>query len=813
MTHPFKQLRPLALLLVLLLITCSVFAQDDRERKTVREESGTSERLTQTVRGRVFDNVTQQPLEGATVRTADTLKPIGTYTDDNGRFELNKVPVGRQMLIITYLGYEPVTLRNQLVVSGRELVVQVPMIEQVIEQEAVEINAKKNDGQALNTFATVSARSFDSQQADRYAGSLGDPGRMAANFAGVNNAGDTRNDIVVRGNSPIGLLWRMEGLDIPNPNHFSTQGANGGPISMLNNNTLGTSDFFTSAFPAQYGNAYAGAFDLNLRQGNTSTYEGLFQIGFAGFEGLVEGPLKKNSGSSFLVAGRYSTLAMFDLLGISFGDLAAVPKYQDLTFNVNIDLKRAGQLQIFGIGGRSNIDIVQSELTDEEFNDLSFADYQDVYQRVNMGVAGVSHSIGLGENGFLKSTLGVTTENRELEVDSLDVNRSPSDNYGEQYGMWQLQLHEQYTHKFSARHNTRVGFQGKFRTHNIEDSIYRRLPDSSSIAVPLTDIEQKSTLLQLYANHEFRLTSDFSINGGVHGMYYDLNDTWAIEPRVGMQWNVTQKHTLSAGAGIHHQTLPIQVYMVTDTASGHRENIDLELLRNHHVVLGYEFRPFTNFRAKIEGYYQYMTSVPVTVEPGSYSAVNAGANFERLPTDNLESTGTAQNFGVELTLEKFLANNYYFLITGSLFDATYAASNGQIYDAAFNTQYVMNALAGVEYALGKNGKWDVFADGRIVMAGGRPYTPFDAERSQQFNTPVLDTERAFSERAKPYFRADIRFGVRQKFKTITQEFAVDLQNVTNHRNEFRRSYDTRTGREGASEQLGFFPVVQYRLYF
>ncbi len=813
MTHPLKQLRPLALLLVLLLLASSVLAQDYRERRTDNDSPKAEQQLTQTIRGRVFDNVTQQPLEGAAVRTADTLNPIGAYSDENGRVELQNVPVGRQTLIITYIGYEPKVLQNQLVVSGRELVVQVPMTEQVLEQDAVEISTKKNDGRALNTFATVSSRSFDSQQADRYAGSLGDPGRMAANFAGVSNAGDTRNDIVVRGNSPIGLLWRMEGLDIPNPNHFSTQGANGGPISMLNNNTLATSDFFTGAFPAQYGNAYAGAFDLNLRQGNTSTYEGLFQIGFAGFEGMVEGPLKKNSGSSFLVAGRYSTLAVFDLIGISFGDLAAVPEYQDLTFNANIDLKKAGQLQIFGIGGRSNIDIVQSELTQEEFDDLSFADYNDNYLSVNMGVAGVSHSIGVGDKGFLKSTIGVTTENRELDSDTLDINRNPSDNYGEKYGMWQVQLHEQYTHKFNARHNTRVGFQGKFMTHNIEDSTHRLLPDSSTLAIPLTDIEQQSNLFQLYVNHEFRITSDLSINGGVHGMYYDLNDTWAIEPRAGMRWNVTNKHTISAGAGIHHQVLPIQVYTVTDTATGQQKNLDLDLLRNHHAVVGYEYRPFLNFRAKVEGYYQYMTNVPVTVDPSSYSAVNAGANFEALPKEDLESTGTSQNYGVELTLEKFLANNYYFLITGSLFDATYEASNGETYDAAFNTQYVVNALVGVEYALGTKGKWDVFADGRVVMAGGRPYTPFNAELSQQYNTPILNTEQAFTQRAKPYFRADVRFGVRQKFKTITQEFAVDLQNVTNRRNEFLRSYDTRTGQEGASEQLGFFPVVQYRLYF
>jgi hypothetical protein len=162
--------------------------------------------------------------------------------------------------------------------------------------------------QAINEMAVVSARSFTIDETERYAGSLGDPSRMAANFAGVTSVSDQRNDIVIRGNSPLGLLWRLEGLEIPNPNHFGSIGTTGGPISMLNINHLTNSDFYTGAFPAEYGNALAGAFDIRMRNGNNQKHEFMGQMGFNGFELGAEGPFSSNSQASYMANFRYSTL-------------------------------------------------------------------------------------------------------------------------------------------------------------------------------------------------------------------------------------------------------------------------------------------------------------------------------------------------------------------------------------------------------------------------------------------------------------------------------------------------------------------------
>ncbi len=211
-------------------------------------------------------------------------------------------------------------------------------------------------------MALSGAKQLNIEEGMRFAGSRNDPARMAQNFAGVSGANDGRNDIIIRGNSPSGVLWRAEGVDIPNPNHFSTFGATGGPVTILNTNTLRTSSFLTGAFPADYGNALAGAFDLRLRNGNKDKYEMLAQVGFNGFEAAAEGPLGKRGGASFLVDYRYSLIAAVHALGLSVGTGASVPNYQDLTVKINVPTKKAGTFGLFAMGGLSNIHFVPGKI-------------------------------------------------------------------------------------------------------------------------------------------------------------------------------------------------------------------------------------------------------------------------------------------------------------------------------------------------------------------------------------------------------------------------------------------------------------------
>ena len=252
-----------------------------------------SQNLTQTVRGSLKDKQTFEPLIGAKIIIVGTDPLIGAVSDLDGKFRLENVPVGRQQIAISYVGYEPMVLSN-IDVASKEVVLNLEMTEAVNMMKKVEVKANSDKGESINKMATVSIRQFSVEQSNRFSGSFNDVARMAQNFAGVQGADDSRNDIVVRGNSPTGVLFRMEGVDIPNPNHFARFGTAGGPVSILNNNVLANSDFMTGAFPAEYGNAIAGVFDLKMRTGNNEKHEFMFQMGFNGAELMAEGPLIKS---------------------------------------------------------------------------------------------------------------------------------------------------------------------------------------------------------------------------------------------------------------------------------------------------------------------------------------------------------------------------------------------------------------------------------------------------------------------------------------------------------------------------------------
>ncbi len=240
---------------------------------------------------------------------------------------------------------------------------------------------------------TVSGPYFSVEETKRYAGSFNDPARMAASYAGVTGTPDGNNDIIIRGNSPRGMLWRLEGIEVPNPNHFANEGASGGPISILNSNMLDNSDFLTGAFPADYGNAYSGVFDINLREGNNRKTEYSLMAGILGTDCSAEGPFKKGGQSSYLINYRYSTIAMLDAIGVKIID-DGIPRFQDLSFNLVFPTKHAGKFKIFGVGGLSDISEQDTH-------------YVNVFG-VDMGVIGVSHQIFLCKNSYLKTLWPIT---------------------------------------------------------------------------------------------------------------------------------------------------------------------------------------------------------------------------------------------------------------------------------------------------------------------------------------------------------------------------------------------------------------------
>ncbi|MFZ6010796.1 MAG: TonB-dependent receptor [Bacteroidota bacterium] len=778
-----------------------------------------SAQSTQTVRGRIFDEVSQMPLIGVSVVVVSDLNNLGATTDEEGAYRIEKVPVGRQTIKITYIGYEEQTIPNVVVTAGKEVVMNINLVERVSElNEVVVIADTKEDKTATNNdLAAVSSRSFNVDDTKRYAGALGDPSRMAANFAGVIGGDDSRNDIVVRGNSPTGMLWQLEGLNIPNPNHFGALVATGGPVSILNNNNIDKSDFMTSAFPAQYGNATAGVFDLRLRDGNDQKKEFIGQVGFNGFELGAEGPFSKNSKASYIVNYRYSTLAIFQALGIEFGTGSNTPLYQDINFKVSVPTGQSGKLTVFGLGGLSEIDLLGSEAEVDNPDDLYGDANVDSYPRYKTGVAGISYERNLSEKTFAKLTLGASATDEIFWADSLvrdsenkviAKHRSAEAEFGtEKYSA------SFYTRtKFNSKNSLTSGVMADFTNFDIYNrEIYANL-NRDSVRLNMAD---NTSLYQFYTTWRHRFSNHLAVNLGVHGQYYSLSEQLVAEPRVSVQYIINGSHSLSVGYGQHHQAPNITTsFMQTKTASGQvlTTNRDLGFTKSDHYALTYDWNISSNTRLKAEAYYQQLSNVPVTEHPSTFSALNTGASFAPEDEDSLVNNGTGRNHGVELTLERFYSKGYYFLITTSLFDSKYKGSDGHERNTAFNTKYVFNALAGKEWRLGNNGKF-FSVNLKFTTIGGKYLTPINVAKSQEFSRTIYDESNAYSQKQDPYFRADLKLSYRKEYRKSTLEIAMDLQNITANKNIFAQSYNYRTNSIAKQYQQSFFPVPFVRFTF
>ena len=763
--------------------------------------------MTQTLRGKVVDRYTELPLPGATIVVIDTDPLRGTATDGNGSFRIEDLALGRISVKVSMVGYQPAIMNNLLLVSGRELVMDIRLEEQVYALEDVVVRPDMRKDRAINEMAVVSARAFTIDETERYAGSLGDPSRMAANFAGVSSASDQRNDIVIRGNSPLGLLWRMEGVEIPNPNHFGSIGSSGGPISMINNNLLTNSDFYSGAFPAEFGNALSGAFDLRMRNGNNQTHEFMGQLGFNGFELGAEGPFSDNSQSSYLVNFRYSTLEILHAAGMNFGTGAAIPKYKDVSFKLNFPVKR-GRISVFGLGGDNQIAMLDSQDDDAQYGFSG----TDLYYNNTMGVTGLNHVHYLNDHSRLITTLAVTGIGGSVRIHELDRDSEDPD-IDEDLKEVKYTLSSKFSHRFNSRNylNTgvvydyyKVGYRG------------RELNSDMGKYIHYLDNHGYMGSGKLFAEWQHRFSDQVSMTGGLHSSWLFLNNSYAIEPRLGMKWEFTPGQTVSFGTGLHSQTQMKAVYFAQRLIDSidmryDRTNRGLDLTRSAHFVAGYDRLLGEGHRLKLEAYCQRLYNIPVSSRRPEFSIINQGGFFNFMTYPYMENSGTGVNKGLELTLEKFLKEGFYYLITASVFDAGFRGYDGRWRNSAFNNNFIFNALSGYEWTVGSRSLLSV--DMKMVYAGGYRHLPIDEEQSATNNSETYRWDESFHKRYPDYFRLNGRITYRLNGRGVNQEWALDVQNVTNRRNIFTRNWNSQRQEVTTSYQMGFMPMITYKIYF
>jgi len=796
-----KQIKWVAVIILTLFISVGAIAQ-----------------YTQTIKGVVIDADSEMPLIGANVRIMLKGEVVGTTTDVYGRFRMEDIPVGRHTIDVSYLGYNPTTIPNVMVNTGKEVELELMLTEGFNLMDEVTVVAQADKDKSVNEMATISAKTFSMEEVTRYSGGRNDASRLVSNFAGVSTADDSRNDIVIRGNSPTGVLWRLEGVPIPNPNHFSTLGTTGGPVSALNTNLLKNSDFITSAFPAEYGNGLSGVFDVGFRSGNKDKYEFTAQLAaFSGLEFMAEGPLNKSKTSSFLISYRHSFVALAGSLGLDIGT-NAIPDYRDLSFKFDFGNGKLGKFSFFGIAGSSDIDFLGAEIDE---NDIFAEPDADSRADSRLGIFGMKHNLLLSDKSYLRTVISVSRaesnfmQDRYLDDQFLDsyTNTLVDDQTD------RLAITSFYNVKHNAKVTTRAGITLERLSLNSNVRDREGNPDLDMDGLPdwqqVRDVDGDIFIYQPFIQSKYKLSEKLTLNGGLHAQYLQLNEDFIVEPRLAINYQINPKSSFDIGYGHHSQVqpLPILFFLSPDDEGELRPlNQELEFTKAHHFVISYTIKPAESWRTKFETYYQYLYDVPVDRFPSTFSLLNAGADFVFPETGYLINAGTGRNYGFEWTVEKFFSKGYYGLFTGSLFQSKYEGSDGVERNTAFNNKYVLNLLGGKEWKV--NDGLSLTLDFRVTTAGGRYYTPIDLEASRMIQSEVLDESRAFSQQFDPYFRLDLKIGFRMNSKRgFSQTFAMDFQNLTNRENPFIRRYNRSSNEVNTVLQSGFFPDVLWRIQF
>ena len=758
---------------------------------------------TQVVRGRVTDAEAKTPLPGANVIILNSLPLLGATTNSDGTFYIENVKVGRHTIKITYVGYKPAVIPEIMVSSGKQTVLNVQLEDMVFTSAEVEIKADISKDKPVDAMAMVGARSFNVEESRRYAGSLDDPMRAVSSLAGVvSNAGVNSNQIMIRGNSPKGLLWRVEGMDIPNPNHFAFVGTSGGGFTIFSSQVLSNSDFYTAAFPAQFGNALSGVFDMRFRNGNNMCHEYAVQLGVQGIEVAAEGPFSKKQSASYLFNYRYSILYFLQYIDPWMKN--KIPSFQDISFKIHLPEKKLGTFSIVGIGGTSRYK------STPEADSASWKTIEDRTLSVldnRMGALALIHQIYLSKQSYLRSTIS-GTYNDIISNDQLMTTGyilRPIDSVVQRN--FRISGSLMLNQKFGAHYTFRSGVTYTRLFYNLD--MKNRNP-ATGIYSQIVKGNGNTDFVEAFSEAKIDLTNTFCMTAGINFQYFLLNGHYALEPRYALRWQATPKHALSIGYGLHSQLEDVGVYMVEIPVNDNltvRPNVNLNFSRAHHVVLGYDFLIRPDIRFKTELYYQYLYDIPVV--PGNYySRINSTGEYTG---DSLVNKGNGSNAGIDITVEKFLTKQYYYLATLSFFRSKYRGGDRIERNTRFNANYVVNLLGGKEWTFREKNIFGVNL--KVSITGGEHYIPIDLEKSITQHREVLIESNAYSPKLPDVFYLDLTITYRVNHKKFSGIWAIQVRNLLNQHPDVGYLYNDFNYTIEPQKSLGILPVMSYKVEF
>jgi hypothetical protein len=628
---------------------------------------------------------------------------------------------------------------------------------------------------------------------------------MLTSYPGVVAANDQANAIIVKGNSPNGLLWRLNGVDIVNPNHLANAGtlsdkpmANGGGVNILSAQMLDRTNFYSGAFPASYGNALAGVLDMNLRSGNTNKVEYTAQASLIGLDLSAEGPFKKNSNSSFLANYRYSTVGLLSKLGVQFGDEDIT--FQDFSYNLNFDLRKGATLSIYGLYGNSK-NTFDAKPMDEWEEDK---DQYDINYDSHTYALGLSFQSPVGP-GKLFVGMAYSANDQDREAVASDEDPVQVKMILDEYAADKTLL------SGSVRFELPVGKSNTWEVGMMANVQSDDLHSNYSVGCGIcgfrfdhpVDGSRESTLLQPYTNFNAVLSSRLSLDAGIRYVQPVNFSGKSWEPRAMISYQLSSSSTVTGSYSLVSQLQLPQVYFTAG-------NGDLSLTRAHHSEISYKAHWSKGLTLTSVFYFQQLFDVPVeNFETSTFSALNL---LEGTVPENLVNKGTGKNYGITLNVEKSFFENHYFIFGGSYYESTYQTLRASTYDTRFNGNYTLNAVYGREWSKPEKNR-TIGLNTRMLYLGGLRESPVDIAGSQLQRITVYDQTNPYSETLKDYFRIDLRMSFRKNKPGYTRTFAIDIQNLLGQENEAYSYYDFVQDKVVKKLQLGIIPVLVYRIDF
>lgn len=763
-------------------------------QKSTKEKT---EKPTQTVRGIVLDSKTNAPIEFATVRIMN-VGSLGSTTDSLGRFRIDNVPVGRCNIQTSYVGYNTNIFNEIPVTSSKEVYMEITLDENIHSLAEVVIQPEIKKDKPLNAMAITGGRMISMEEAGRFANGFDDPARLSSAFAGV--AGDVgTNTVAIRGNSPQFTQWRLEGVEIPNPTHFADlTGLGGGFLSALSTQVIGNSDFYNGAFPSEYSNALSGIFDMQIRNGNNQKYEHTFQLGILGIDLASEGPISRKHGSSYIFNYRFSTTSLATRNDMNL-------KYQDLSFKLNFPTRKAGTFSIWGIG---LIDRYKPEAIDRDEWETQ-GDRQSGNTAFDKAAGGLTHKYLINADTYIRSSLAATYSKDRTRADQMTEDDKLVHVGDIRNSKWDIVFNSYLNKKFNSNHINRTGIT----VTGLQYDLDYKISPNFGLDVPMEQISKGnggSCVLSAYSSSVINLSNHLTTSLGITAQYFTLNKNWTVEPRAALKWSFNPKHALALAYGLHSRREKLDYYFVEQEANGKtKSNRYLDFSKAHHFGLTYDWNINSYMHLKVEPYYQYLFRIPVE-ENSSFSIINHQSFYlDR----TLKNRGSGVNYGIDITLEQYMKNGFYYMITASLFKSKYKAGDNIWRNTRLDKNYLLNILAGKEWMVGRNKQNVLSLNGRIFFQGGDRYTPVDEGKSMIEHDIKFDETRAYSKKFDPSINGDISFSYRINKKKISHEFSIKMLNVGMRTGMHFYQYNEKTHKIEKKDGSGLIPNISYKIYF